>query len=112
MTDHKFTDEQIIKALEVCAKNTVGREGYFTYQGIPLRYLCEDALALINRQKAEIERIERHTEMYHELRAEAIKEFAERLKSDLGRIPQYHFTRSEVEWSINTLEKEMTEENK
>ena len=56
MTEHKFTDEEVIKALEICAKNTVGREGYFTYQGIPLRYLCEDAFSLINRQRAEIEK--------------------------------------------------------
>lgn len=28
MTDHKFTDDEIIKALEICAKNAVGREGY------------------------------------------------------------------------------------
>lgn len=54
MTDRKFTDEEVIKALGICAINTVSREGYFTYQGIPLRYLCEDALDLINRQKAEI----------------------------------------------------------
>jgi hypothetical protein len=45
-------------------------------------------------------------------RAEAIKEFAQRLKSDLGRIPQHQFTRSQVEWSINTFVKEMTEESK
>ena len=39
-----------------------------------------DAVNLIKHQQAEIDRVERHTEMYHELRAEAIKEFAERLK--------------------------------
>lgn len=47
---------------------------------------------------------------YNAGRAEAIKEFAERLKSDLGRIPQHQFTRSQIEWSINTFVKEMTEE--
>jgi hypothetical protein len=48
---------------------------------------------------------------YNAGRTEAIKEFAQRLKSDLGRIPQHQFTRSQVEWSINTFVKEMTEEN-
>ena len=84
MTEHKFTDEEVIKALEICAINTVSREGYFTYQGIPLRYLCEDALDLINRQRAEIERLEKHNteyarKHYQDGRAEAIKEFADRL---------------------------------
>lgn len=54
MTDKTFTDEEIVKALEVCAINATRREGIFTYQGIPLRILCKDALDLINRQKAEI----------------------------------------------------------
>lgn len=54
MTEHKFTDEEVIKALEVCSENTVSGQGCFTYRGIPLRFLCSDALDLINRQKAEI----------------------------------------------------------
>ena len=53
-----------------------------------------NALDLINRQQAEVERLnirlrkERHQfddlgKMYSEIRAEAIKEFAERLKAEL-----------------------------
>lgn len=94
MTEHKFTDEEVIKALEVCAVNTVSREGVFTYRGIPLRFLCADALDLINRQKAEIERLQslqkeqRFSMNILELQAceeyaaaKAVKEFAERLKT-------------------------------
>ncbi len=185
MTDHKFTDEEIIKALEICAKSkcwgdckdmvcpAAKKQGcYFylrtdeDYEGVIQDEMIKDALALINRQKAEIERLQAiHADMTESLRlaaeankdmsveldamrgaansykmhyeeaerkykiavaereanvegfietlktikSEAIKDFAERLKSDLGRIPQYQFTRSQVEWSINTLVKEMTE---
>ena len=81
MTDHKFTDDEIIKALEICAKNAVGREGYFTYQGIPLRYLCEDALALINRQKAIIKKL-----------AKARKNF----KFETGILPRLPLTKADT----------------
>ena len=160
MTDKKFTDDEIIKALEVCVRNDSCKEcpinpnhgnyGYCT--NLALTY----ALYLINRQKAEIEKLEKLDELaersieastavindlrsevallndantnlqdlyqaekskvlkkqeklimaYRKLqtaKSEAIKEFAERLKSDVGRIPQHQFTRSQVEWSINTI---------
>lgn len=153
MTDHKFTDEEIIKALE-CCKMPVGS---CACNNCPLDYqrkkrltrsdkscttlMFDYTLALINRQKAEIEKLndlyvagleslrlaaEANKDMQAEIERlqkyntdvafkhynDGIKEFAERLKSDLGRIPQHQFTRSQVEWSINTFVKEMTEENK
>lgn len=40
---------------------------------------------LINRPKAEIERLERHTEMYHEVKAEAVKECIEKIQSRSGK---------------------------
>lgn len=60
MTEHKFTDEEVIKALECCCKDN--------YEGdcpkCPLQLngncnviLAEHALDLINRQKEEIERL-------------------------------------------------------
>jgi hypothetical protein len=157
MTDHKFTDEEIIftdeeiiKALECC--NTPGSCSECPYYCInEVEYddscawkLIEDILPLINDQKAEIERLksenklltendvrnkypncvsvqkgriytrtlEDYDELIGDISAEAIEAFAERLKSDLGRIPQHQFTRSQIEWSINTFVKEMTEENK
>ena len=91
MTDNKLTDEQIIKALEVH-----GNEKFDNCEGCP--YLegdsCEgfakyskpyrDVLDLINRQKAEIEELERANlqlmAILQTAQSEARKEFAERLK--------------------------------
>ena len=137
MTDHKFTDDDAIEALECCSKDVPILN---SCEGCPFAgkkcaaFLPQTALDLINRQKAEIKQGEQLYEnmanKYHlavaereanvkgfaetlkTIKAEAIKEFAQRLKSDLGRIPQHQFTRSQVEWSINTFVKEMTEENK
>lgn len=50
-----MTDNEIIKALEICAKNSVTRHNGLTYQGMPLRFLFEEILGFVNRQKAEIE---------------------------------------------------------
>lgn len=44
-------------------------------------------------------------------RAEAIKAFAERLKYKTCCIAQCHFNYAEVEFAIDTLVKEMTEDN-
>lgn len=86
MTDKKFTDEEIIKSLE-CCKNCCCKQ-------------CDEepdfqeAINLINHQKTEIERlkdynsnlIDANTALSKEIletKAEAYKEFAERLKSYL-----------------------------
>ena len=71
----RVTDEQIIKALE-CRCN-----------------LIKDALDLINRQQAEIERLKGwenllKAEKHSLIKTEAIKEFAERLKS---LVNQHHY---------------------
>ena len=77
MTDKKFTDEEIIKRLERCVKR--GNRNYDT----------DIVLDLINRQKAEIERLKGSTvvnnimesqRIKRKAKAEAYKEFAERLK--------------------------------
>jgi predicted RNase H-like nuclease (RuvC/YqgF family) len=55
MTDHKFTDDDVIKALECC---TIGDCFPCAYGNIGVGCrdkMNADALALINRQKAEIE---------------------------------------------------------
>ena len=78
-----------------------------------------DTIAIINRQKAEIERLEEEnrrmkkyyfTHDYHECHNEAIKEFAERLK----KAKQYSLERHEnivpvavIDWIV----KELTEES-
>lgn len=116
MTDKKFTDEEVIKALECCAKpycnnnncplheNTINTKDCITK-------LSENALALINRQRAEIERlhseVKENTETIAFLKdqavgwsidfcnlkakldttkSEAVKEFEERLKNDSCKI--------------------------
>lgn len=102
-----MTDEQIIKALGCCGMRDCGKCPYagFTKECSNLSIL---ALDLINRRKAEIERLKRKNtilsknadtafqdgldenrdlfkkEVEPEIRNEAIKEFAERLKSKLN----------------------------
>lgn len=121
MTDKKFTDEEIIKALECCLITTTKKaciECPFNKQK-----LCDKdqwalekyAIGLINRQKSEIERLKTENKIYIEanqvighqrdqrdkeidelqkqidgldvrenkIKAEAYKEFAEKLKKDL-----------------------------
>lgn len=63
MTDHKFTDEEIVKALEHCASDTSGE----ACKGCPFdefgactveeNALAIEALSLINRQKEEIQKL-------------------------------------------------------
>lgn len=86
-----MTDNEIIKALECCTdysyESLLCREcPYFEY-GFNRRCrdeLSEDSLALISRQKAEIEALKLINSTYvattEEIREIAIKEFAERLK--------------------------------
>lgn len=123
-----MTDEQIIKALECCATD----DGDDCFQcpycnlffepgdGGCVNRCRKDALDLINRQKAEIERTEKELTEYKlrlkmsectvdEIKSEAIKEFAEKLKKrfylSAGRcvVDVYH---------IDNLVKEMTEVQK
>lgn len=100
MTDKKFTDEEIIKAL-MCHFNEELDEEPFRCVDCPLyndtspsctEALKSYALDLINRQKAEIERLKGSTivnnimesqRIKREAKTEAYKEFAERLKKDL-----------------------------
>lgn len=78
MSDKKFTDEEIIKRLERCVKR--GNRNYNT----------DIVLDLISRQKAEIEQWQEEANSWQtrfckeidnreEIKAEAYKEFAERL---------------------------------
>lgn len=120
----RLTDNDIVKALEHCKNNGdckdcvlnphVGNYGYCTSIAI------EAALDLINRQKAEIEMwkdiAKRETGYVGIARAEAIKEFAERLKKRVRKYTEYDdggwdMTVYSVEvGEIDNLVKEMTEE--
>ena len=93
-----MTDNEIIKALECCSNPKVGekcprmKREFLCTKGC-MSKLVFDALDLINRQKAEIERLQNEsierirktTKMVYEkeiaeAKSEAIKEFAERFR--------------------------------
>lgn len=88
-----MTDEQIIKAVGVC-KTGACRGCPYHVLGTAgcISILMKDVLDLINRQKAEIERLEKELTEYKlrlkmsectvdEIKAEAYKEFVNRLKN-------------------------------
>ena len=100
-----MTDNEIIKALECCKKRTVFEScpvecPMYKFDGDCFDLMQTDILDLINRQKAEIERLTEENqkvsayigngwgyvsflEFVKNQRAEAIKEFAERLKQEV-----------------------------
>lgn len=102
MTDKKFTDEKIIKALECHFNEELDKEP-FRCVDCPLyndtspsctEALRSYALDLIDRQKAEIERLKGSTivnnimesqRIKRETKAEAYKEFAEKLENEINR---------------------------
>ena len=110
-----MTDNEIIKALEDCAKISKGKCGDMT----------AGALDLINRQKAEIERlkgkvnllmkyderrdISLHARLTEKARAEATKEFAERLKT---KASDFEFGKAVWVVYIDNLVKEMVGDDK
>ena len=118
-----MTDEQIVKALECCVSSAGGdacrgcpyeEEGICVTDGLALQ---RDSLALIKRQQAEIEDLKADKEalingqltlqkMYLESRAEAVREFAERL-IELG-VQEGAYEYVSV-YDIECLVKEMTE---
>ena len=115
-----MTDNEIIKALECCAKSGCKNCPENCGSAMCLKNLVIDSLDLINRQKAENEILEKELmkcklekEMLHqtveEIKSEAIKEFAERLKSKIWHSPECNYIRSITPDYIDNLVKEMTE---
>lgn len=95
MTDKKFTDEEIIRNYEWCIGCTSDRcrECTMDEEGFCEEELQDLVLDLINRQKAEIEKMKGSTivsnimesqRIKREAKAEAYKEFAEKLEEKLG----------------------------
>ena len=88
MTDHKYTDEEVIKALEHCA-NSNTTEPYCNGCPYETTVYCASALSidtldLIKRQMAEIERLQKYnTDVAFRHYNDGIKEFADKLKEEL-----------------------------
>ncbi len=121
-----MTDNEIIKALECCGSNGWGEEDVRPCDNCPMQE-CEDcevelpdyALNLINRQKAEIEKLKfenlalsqkritmfERIELVNNARTKAIREFANRLKYGVS-ITSGRITCED----IDNLVKGMTEE--
>ena len=94
MTDKKFTDEEIIRTYEWCIGCTSDRcrECTMDEEGFCEEELQDLVLDLINRQKAEIEKLKGSTivsnimesqRIKREAKAEAYKEFASKVKQEL-----------------------------
>ncbi len=94
MTDKKFTDEEIIRNYEWCIGCTSDRcrECTMDEEGFCEEELQDLVLDLINRQKAEIEKLKGSTivsnimesqRIKREAKAEAYKEFASKVKQEL-----------------------------
>ncbi len=129
MTDHKFTDAEIVKALECCSP--VVSEDFdcvicpYNKKGCNSK-LLRDALSLINRQKAEIERIQKERRFGMTIfkldaieahaKRKAIKEFArehrEIMLAYCDDDDQISLKVCEFDASTNNLVKEMTEASK
>ena len=97
MTNKKTTDNEIVKALECCNSE------YYECPHCPLLHkgckktLLQNALDLINRQKAEIERLKTNlnielenyaTEYDNKIKAEAYKEFATKTTDKVEKAKQ------------------------
>lgn len=122
MTDKKFTDEEIVRALRswisshdcdiICIKESMNCDGC-------LVEVLKQTFFLINRQKAEIERLTEdnrrmkkyyYTHDYHECHNEAINEFSEMLKEYLD---DFYSTDEDALFdtvsAIDEIAKELTE---
>lgn len=97
-----MTDNEIIKALECHSKNNVRTckgcpyaDTYHDINGECIDIMATEALALINRQKVTIEQLQtalfKCGEERVTARAEAVKEFAERLKEKIRDVAKIEF---------------------
>ena len=133
MTDHKITGDEVIKALRelqemseftppICHYEKDITEPPFCKPFEQFQNDVKVALALINRQKAEIEELREiiftdRSEAIKKLKAEAIKEFAWRLKKKMYPYngvdkKTYAINAYAVEKAIEDLVKEMMENDK
>jgi hypothetical protein len=113
-----MTDNEIIKALECCSGKGDCRSCPFKNRDDCTKDLKAEIIGLITRQKAEIERLNKAVDlfadigkMYSEIKAEAYKEFAERLKEKFARQVSKGYCKVLNDFVDNLL-KEMVGEDK
>ena len=121
MTERKYTDEEVIKALEHAMYSAKGEDGFkelhwemlkdfldlITRQKAELD-ICRTALKLISEELPEVKVI--HHRNIQRAKAEAIRAFAERLKKKSYPFPCAIGVENAVTIrAINDLVKEMTE---
>ena len=111
-----MTDNDIIKALELCVAGRCSKKCPYAGDDDCQEHNGNDILDLINRQKAEIERLEVELDAmrgaansYKMHFDKAIKELVDKLKE---RAAYYYFTRSFEIYAdeLDSLVKEITEE--
>ena len=111
-----MTDNEIITALEQYIERTKNIKYGARKMVLVADERLKDILDLINRQQAEIERLQNENnqfadigKMYSEIKTEAIKEFAERLKENLieESYDDVQFFKVVGESDIDNLVKEM-----
>lgn len=120
-----MTDEQIIKAFEVCRGKDLCNECAYAEDIDCLRRREKDAIDLMKRQMAEIEeksnKLREILPIVAELKAEAVKEFAERLhkgiddfrdKREMVMLPYTESALLIIERKIDLIAKEMVGEQK
>lgn len=89
-----MTDNEIIKALHICAEHEPFEGQQYTYCGIPLQLLFKEILAFINRKQAEIDVLKTNClsmaqtmpNMAKAERAEAIKEVLHRFDIEYCKV--------------------------
>lgn len=110
MTEHKYTDEEVIKLFECLALGELACEKCMC-RTIPYptckEVLAKQAFDLITRQKAEVAF---WMDAAANAKKEAVKEFAEKLKEKAYVNKPYGVGKSVDECDIDDLVKEFTEE--
>lgn len=114
-----MTDNEIIKALGCCCEDTYCDGCPYKNKDECITSLNADAINLINHQKAEVERLQKENhrfanigKMYSEIKSEARKELADRLKEELD---DFYYSGEDsilcTLWMIDDALKELENEN-
>ena len=121
MTDKKLTDEEVVKALECCKDCSINLNFEIVQKIEDKNKEILELIDIINRQKVEIERLKKEVSVprdayisiqdrYEHTKAEAYKEFAERLKENT--ITKFDWNEYVEIEEVDNLLKEMVGEEK